>query len=61
MHSSRPKSCGEKLLIDMDRIRKSFANFTGGEEGGVRRAAKDEKNKTRQRGRDKQRQTEIYR
>lgn len=27
MHSSRPKSCGEKLLIDMDRIRKSV---TGG-------------------------------
>lgn len=34
MHSSRPRSRGEKLLIDMDRIRKSFAHFTGGE-GGV--------------------------
>lgn len=29
MHSSSPKSRGEKLLIDMDRIRKSFfVNFT---------------------------------
>ncbi len=42
MHSSRPRSRREKLLIDMDRIRKPFANFTGGE-GGLGRATRDEK------------------
>lgn len=41
MHSSHPKSCREKILMDMDRIRKSFANFTGGE-AGVGRVARDE-------------------
>ena len=39
MHSSHAKSCREKILMDMDRIRKSFPNFTGGEAG----VARDEK------------------
>ena len=59
MHSSCPESRGEKLLIDMDRIRKSFANFTGGE-GGLGRVARGKKMRQdtgRRRGRD----TEIYR
>lgn len=34
MHSTHPRSCGEKILIDMDRIGKSFLKkFTGGERG----------------------------
>lgn len=34
MHSSHPWSWGEKILIDMDRIRKSSADFTGGKKKG---------------------------
>jgi len=41
MHSSRPRSHREKLLIDMDRVRKSFTDYAGREEG-VSRASWDE-------------------
>ena len=63
MHSSRPRSHGEKLLIDMDGVRKSFANYTGGE-GGVGRAARDEKTRQdtgRHRGKDKWRDRQKQR
>lgn len=41
MHSSGPRSSRAKLLIDMDGVRKSFANCTGGEEGVSRASWKE--------------------
>lgn len=43
MHSSHPKSRGEKLLIDMDRIRKSLAGGAAGGRGGGYRRRENEK------------------
>ena len=34
MHSSHPRSCRERALIDMNRVRKSSLNYIGGREGG---------------------------
>lgn len=45
MHSTHPRSCGEKILIDMDRIGKSFC--TNSQEG--RGVYRDEQKKTRAR------------
>lgn len=42
MHSSCHRTRREKLLIDMDRVRKSSANYTG-EKGGVGEMRRDEK------------------
>lgn len=56
MHSSHVKSCGEKILIDMDRIGKSYLQNSQEEEGRSGERGKRWENETRgRRGTDKQR------